>query len=124
MRITLLVCLLTLSACAAQGKRVDEGQLIRFEKGKTTYYDAIGQLGRPSLSVRNEDGTRQVVYTYAQGQVHWQNFVPILDRLYQGSDAESTTVQLNFDAQDKLVSWTTTTTHTPTGTGVFSGGKQ
>lgn len=124
MRLTLLVCLLAfLPSCATQGKRVDEGQLLQFEKGTTTYYEAIAALGRPSVSVRNEDGTRQVIYVYAQGQNHWQNYVPILDRLYQGSDAESTAVQLNFDAHDRLVSWTATTSHTPTGYGVISGAK-
>ena len=115
-----LVCV----GCAAQGKRVEEGQLLQFERGTTTYYDAVAALGRPSASVRHEDGTRQVVYTWSHVQLHWQNFVPLLDRLHQGSDAETTTVQLNFDAQDRLVSWTATTSHTPTGYGVISGGKQ
>jgi YD repeat-containing protein len=124
MRFTILVCLAAvLSSCAATGKRVEEGQLLQLERGKTTYYEAVAALGRPSASVRNADGTRQVIYTHAQAQLRWQNFIPILDRLYQGSDAETTTVQLNFDAQDRFVSWTATMSHTPAGYGVISGGK-
>ncbi len=125
MRWTTMLCLLTcLWSCAATGRRVDEGQLLQFEKGRTTYYDVVAALGRPSASVLHDNGTRQVLYTYSQTQLKWQNFVPIMDRLQQGSDAETTTVQLDFDAQSVLVSYSATTSHTPTGYGVISGGKQ
>lgn len=116
--------LLVLVGCAATGKRVEEGQLLQFEKGKTTYYEVVAALGRPSASILTDTGTRQVLYTYSQVQLHWQNFVPLLDRLHQGSEAETTTVQLDFDAHSVLVSYSATTSHTPTGYGVLSGTKQ
>ena len=73
-----IVVLLALTSCVSMGTKVDQDKLARFEKGKTTYTEVIQQLGKPTQSTVNSDGTRKVVYTYMQSQAKASNFIPPL----------------------------------------------
>ena len=72
------------------GTKVDQQNLSQFEKGKTTYAAVVQQLGNPTQSTINSDGTRMVMYTYMQSQAKVANFIPIVGAFMGGADTENT----------------------------------
>lgn len=119
-----LLGLTLLTGCVATGTKVTEEQLFTFQRGTTSYYDVVSQLGKPSQSTRHADGTREVWYQYSQTQLKPENFIPIVATFTQGATAETTTVYLVFDAADKLVSYSASQGQAKTGYGLSSGAKQ
>jgi hypothetical protein len=120
----LIAALFLLPGCMAVGTRVDEGQLLQFERGKTTFFEVVAQLGRPNSSTLAADGSRQIAYVYTQQQLKVQNFIPIVSAFTQGATAETSTVTLDFDPQQRLVQFTATQGQSTVGTGFTSGAKQ
>jgi hypothetical protein len=118
----LAACLV--SGCVATGTRVDEGQLLQFERGRTTYFEVVARLGKPNSSALAADGSRQIAYVYTQQQLKVQNFIPVVALFTQGSTAETSTVTLDFDPHNRLVQFTATQGQTAVGTGFNSGAKQ
>jgi hypothetical protein len=120
----LMLVMLFLPGCMAIGTRVDEGQLLQFERGKTTYFEVVAQLGRPNTSTLAADGSRQIAYVYTQQQLKVQNFIPIVAAFTQGATAETSIVTLDFDPQARLIQFTAVQGSTQVGTGFTSGAKQ
>ena len=60
---------MVLTSCAATGTKVAPEQLTQFERGKTTYYDVVAALGKPTSMTLAADGSRQVIYAYSQNQM-------------------------------------------------------
>src|SRR5262245_59966673 len=112
---------LCLTGCVATGKRVEEGQLVQFEPGIKTFYEVVGKLGTPTSSIRAPDGTCQIAYVYTQAQINAWSFIPIPASFAQGSTSESSTVILNFDAQERLVNYSTQYGNTAVGMGLLNG---
>jgi len=106
------------------GTKVDQAMVAQFEKGKTTHAEVIQQLGKPTQSTMNSDGTRTVMYTYMQSQINAANFIPVVGMFVRGSESENTTVTLNFDKNSLLTDYTASEGATSVGTGITSGGKQ
>src|SRR5215471_5183249 len=101
----LLLCLcLLLTSCSAMGTKVEADRLTQFERGKTTYHEVVAALGKPTSMTLAADGSRHVTYIYSQNQMKWENFVPIVAMFSQGATAETSTVTLDFDPQDVLIS--------------------
>jgi outer membrane protein assembly factor BamE (lipoprotein component of BamABCDE complex) len=103
------------------GKKVDQQQLARFEKGKTTYAEVIQQLGPPTQATVHYDGSRVVIYTYAQSQVKAASFIPLAGVFLGGADTENTSVILHFDTNALLTDYAATEGRTAIGTGMTSG---
>ena len=119
-----IVVLLALTSCVSMGTKVDQDKLARFEKGKTTYTEVIQQLGKPTQSTVNSDGTRKVVYTYMQSQAKASNFIPIVGAFVGGADTENTNVTLDFDQNSLLTNYSATQGSSSMGTGINSGARQ
>jgi hypothetical protein len=119
-----LLGLTLLTGCVATGTKVTEEQLFRFQRGTTSYFDVVAQLGKPTQTTRHADGTREAWYTYAQAQLKWVNFVPIADRLVGGATAETTSVYLTFDPHDRLVTYSVSQGQSQSGYGLQSGARQ
>ncbi len=119
-----IIALLALTSCMSMGTKVDQDKLARFEKGKTTYTEVIQQLGKPTQSTINSDGSRMVVYTYMQSQMRAANFIPIVGAFTGGADTENTSVTLNFDKDSVLTNYSATQGSSSMGTGLTSGAKQ
>jgi hypothetical protein len=113
-----------LAACSAIGTKVEEGQLVQFVRGQTTYYEVVATLGKPNQTMRRGDGTRQVIYSYAQTQLKAENFFLVVAAFEQGQTAETTQAVLEFDARDVLLGYTWTQSQTKAGSGFTSGGRQ
>lgn len=123
-RYLVIVWLAVLSACYAQGTKVDLQQVQQFTEGQTSYVEVIAVLGKPNAETWRPDHTHQALYSYTQSQTKWQSFVPGLAALQQGATAETTTWIFEFDAQHRLVSLQGTQGQTAAGSGFQSGGKQ
>jgi outer membrane protein assembly factor BamE (lipoprotein component of BamABCDE complex) len=113
-----------MTSCVAQGIKVDQEKLTRFEVGKTTYTEVLLQLGTPTSSTLNSDGTRQALYSYTQQQASWQNFVPFGNLIAGGSSAEQTNVVLDFDERSILRQYSATQGQIQSGHGLATGGRQ
>jgi hypothetical protein len=119
-----LMFLACLTGCVATGTKVTEEQLFQFQRGHTTYYDVVAQLGQPNQTMLHHDGSREVLYVYSQTQLKPVNFVPFAAMFAQGATSETSTVHLLFDARQVLVSYTASQGQTTLGTGITSGARQ
>ena len=62
----MIVALFAFTACMSMGTKVEQDKLAQFQQGKTTYAEVVQQLGKPTQSILNSDGSRTIVYTYVQ----------------------------------------------------------
>ena len=119
-----ILLLILLTSCVSMGRKVDQNQLSGFVKGKTTYDEVIRQLGKPTQSMINSDGTRTLMYFYSQHQMNPANFIPYVGMFVGGSQSENTSVMLNFDHKLVLVNYSASEGGVNMGTGIISGQKQ
>ena len=110
-----------LAGCASSGVQVTEEQTSKFVKGKTTRSEVIQSLGPPGSQTKVSDGTTLISYTYAEMKTHPMTFVPFVGAFAGGADAHTHTVQLRFDAKDRLQEMTTVDTANTTKMGAGSG---
>jgi outer membrane protein assembly factor BamE (lipoprotein component of BamABCDE complex) len=108
----------------SMGTKVDQDKLAQFQKGKTTYAEVVQQLGKPTQSTLNSDGSRRVMYTYMQSQAKAANFIPIVGAFTGGADTENTNVTLDFDQNSVLTNYSATQGSSSMGTGINSGSRQ
>jgi outer membrane protein assembly factor BamE (lipoprotein component of BamABCDE complex) len=122
MRVWILPTLVgLLSACAASGVQVKEEQLQQFQTGKTTYQEVTSALGAPNFNMINADGTRTIMYTYAEAQVRPETFIPYIGPFVGGTDMRTNNVTLMFDQNGVLQNFTAAEGQTGTGMGIASG---
>lgn len=57
---------LAIAGCATVGKEISDESIAAITKGTTTEAQLVAQLGRPTSTVTNSDGTRVLVWTYAK----------------------------------------------------------
>lgn len=122
--LAVLLAFFALSACMSYGKKVDQEKVTQFVKGKTTYAEVIQQLGKPTQSTINADGTKTISYDYSQSQVSAASFIPIIGSFVGGTESEHTSVVLTFDEKLVLTTYTAAEGGVSMGTGVTSGRKQ
>jgi outer membrane protein assembly factor BamE (lipoprotein component of BamABCDE complex) len=80
----------------ATGVKVQQAQLEHFTVGHTTRQQVQAVLGHPTGSMQRQDGTWQLQYR----RLHTMA-TPVSMR------AKATTVTLEFDAQERLIGYTT-----------------
>lgn len=97
MKYLTIAALLTLSACATSGVKVDQSKLTSLHKGETTYSEAIQLLGKPSSVSVSDDGSRMVSYIYTSSQARPETFIPIVGAFVGGMDTETSSANLTFD---------------------------
>ena len=115
---------LALTACMATGTKVDQTLLPQFAAGQPCTA-IVQQIGKPpTRATLREDGTRQLLYSYAQAQVNPVNVVPIVGGLLAGSTTEDTQTIFECDRAGNLVTYSHTQGQSATGTGFISGGRQ
>jgi len=69
--------------------KVDEANLARFEKGKTTYAQVLTGLGTPTTNTLLPDGRRMLMYTWVDARARPQNFIPLIGPFIGGADSHS-----------------------------------
>lgn len=120
---TMLAAAMTaaLLGCAATGVQVTEEQTSAFVNGETTRTEVLQKLGPPTMQTTMPDGTKMVMYTYAEEKVRPSTFIPIVGAFVGGSDSRSTSVMLRFDGKDKLIDTTSSESNFGTAHGFSSG---
>jgi outer membrane protein assembly factor BamE (lipoprotein component of BamABCDE complex) len=112
---------MALCACAASGVQVKEEQLKEFQAGKTTMSEVVAKLGQPTTNMMGPDGSRTLVYSYAQVQTPPETFIPIVGAFAGGADVKSNAVVLAFTPDGILKTTTSSSTRVGSGTGLASG---
>jgi hypothetical protein len=88
--------MLILVSCMSHGTKVDQSKVSGFVKGKTTYNEVIRELGKPTQSMINSNGTRTITYFYSQHQMNAANFIPYVGMFVGGGQSENTSVVAAF----------------------------
>ena len=110
-----------LAACAASGVQVKQEQLAQFDAGSTTIEDVLQTLGPPNQSVIGPDGSRMLIYSYAQVQTRPETFIPFVGAFVGGADMKTNVAILRFDRTGLLVDTTSSSGAYGTGLGTASG---
>jgi len=119
--IAVLALAVALAGCAAGGVKVADGQLTSFKAGETTKAQVIASLGAPSMQMRLADGTSMVIYSHYEAKVRPETFIPFVGAFVGGSDSTSNTATLRFDANDKLIDTSSSSSAHGTGMGLAAG---
>ncbi len=114
------ICLLG-AACAASGVQVKEEQLAQFEVGKATAADVVTALGQPNRNILMPDGSRMLIYSYAEVQTRPETFIPIAGAFVGGADIRTNSVMLRFAPSGILLTKSASSGSTGTGMGMTSG---
>ena len=116
-----ITAILLLTACAATGTQVKESQLQEFKKGKTTLQEVTAQLGTPNTNIAMSDGSRMACYIYAKASARPESFIPYVGAFVGGTDTVSNTVCMTFDKNEKLQSYTASSSQSGSGYGLEAG---
>lgn len=122
MKFVFAACLaLFLSACASTGVKVTEEQASKFMRGQSTQSEVQAALGKPTMAMRNADGTRTLIYSYAHARTRGATFIPIVGAFAGGVDTRTNQATFTFDEGGKLLTYSTSEGQTGTGLGASAG---
>jgi len=99
------------------GTKVDTAQIQQFQKGATTYDQVVAALGDPTSVSTASDGKKAAVYSYAQSKIRPESFIPYVGLVAGGADVKSTAVVFRFDANERLVDYSSTMSNAGAGYG-------
>ena len=111
----------TLAGCAASGTQIKQDQLTQLQKGKTTYSQVISEFGEPQNQTMMSDGSRVVIYSYAQVQTRPETFIPFVGAFVGGADTKTNSVTFTFNSDGTLKDYSSSTGTMGTGMGLASG---
>lgn len=98
-----IIFLLSVSACASSGTKVEQSSFSAFQKGKSTCAEIEAQLGRPSQRELRDNGDVVIYYSYVAAQSHPENFIPIIGAFVRGYDTESTIAGFKCNSSGVLI---------------------
>lgn len=75
----------------------------QMEKGKTTYADAIAELGKPA-SISKRDDVKTVTFGKAGPTLNAASYIPFVNMVAGGAKMAGTSATLSFDKNDILIS--------------------
>lgn len=110
-----------LAGCAASGVKVSDDQLSGLVKGQTSRAEVLAKFGKPTTQIRSSDGTATVLYNFAEYRTRPATFIPIVGIFAGGSDIHTSSATFRFDANDRLLDYTTAQSDMGTGLGRAAG---
>ena len=116
--ITFLLAL-TLSACATQGKKIDDQTISHVKKGYTTEQQVIAMMGKPTSVTMNSDGTKQLIYTYTHAHMNAASYIPFVNMFRSGVNSESQVFYITINKKGKVSDYTINNSHSETNTGLL-----
>lgn len=120
-RIAVLLVAAVLAGCSSSGVQVKEEQMTQFQPGKTTIADVVKALGQPQHQTLMSDGTRHLVYSYAQIRTRPETFIPFVGAFIGGADMKTNTASFAFGQDGVLKASTASSGATGAGLGFASG---
>ena len=109
---------IAITACTSSGVRVTDDQMSQFHEGVTTKQEVVSALGNPTMTVRNNDGSSALIYSYFEARTRGSSFIPIVGAFVGGADTRQNTVTINFDRSGVMQSYSSTSGETGTATGI------
>jgi len=119
--VVVAVVAMALMGCAASGTQVKEEQLLQFQAGVTTISDVTRVLGQPQQQLLLPDGSRALIYSYAQVQTRPETFIPLVGAFVGGADVKTNSATLMFDRAGLLKAVSASSGASGTGLGAASG---
>lgn len=110
-----------LAGCAASGVRVTDDQLSTLKPGETTEAQAVAAFGKPTMRMRQADGSVLVMYTYIEVSTRPETFIPFVGAFVGGADSRTNTVTLRFGPDGSLMDTSASESQIGTGTGLAAG---
>lgn len=111
-RLLVIAPLLVLVGCTSSGTKVTADRMTQFQKGVTTEADVLRTLGSPQHVVTAADGARTDMYVWAHSQIKGASFIPVVGLFAGGAKAEANTATFHFDANGKLLDYSTSESNT------------
>ena len=106
MKYILIITLsLFLSACASYGNKIDAQYATSIQEGVTTEHEVRKNLGNPFTTGVTPDGLKFYIYTYTQAQTKASTFIPVVGAFAGGADTQTQTLQIWFDKEGKVTSY-------------------
>ncbi len=120
-RYAAIAAVIGLAGCAASGVKVSDDQLSSLVKGQTSRAEVLAKFGKPTTQIRSSDGTATVLYNFAEYRTRPATFIPIVGIFAGGSDIHTSSATFRFDANDRLLDYTTAQSDMGTGMGRAAG---
>lgn len=121
LKCSLFATVILIAGCAASGVKVSDQQLSQLQKGQTTRSELISKFGKPTTQSRNSDGTRTVIYNFAEYRTRPATYIPIVGLFAGGSDIHTSHAAFRFDSSDRLIDFSTSESDMGTGLGNAAG---
>lgn len=118
---TLGAVLMLLAGCVSSGTEVDPAKYDAMVIGKTTYSEAIAQLGEADTSTVDGKGERQLTYLRVKAHARPETYIPVVGLLVGGADSKAVSVVLQFDKNGILKDKATSTSKSGVNTGLING---
>ncbi len=103
--LVMLFLLLSVSACASVGKKINHDQISSIEKGKTTRSEIIQMFGKPTMVTELSNET---IFTYihsvAKNTVG--NFIPVYNVFRTEMKSDTDTFTVKFSKKDIVEDYT------------------
>ena len=100
--IALFICIIFLSGCATVGKPIQQTNVDKIQKGKTTKNEVINILGQPDGSYFEKDN--KLVFYYYSSKVKssaW-NFIPLVNIFHNEMNIKNQMLSIVF-SKDEIV---------------------
>lgn len=113
-KLLVLVTVLVFYGCSSTGTgtQINQNQLSKFSKGKTSYQEVITKLGEPDTVTTNPDGGREITYVSTRTQPRAASFIPLIGSFVEGKDKITSTTIFKFNKRAILENYTLTETNT------------
>lgn len=115
------VILLFTAGCVSSGTEVDPAKYEQMVIGKTTYEQAIAQLGEADTSTVDGKGERTLTYLSVKAHARPESYIPVVGLLVGGADSKAVSVVLQFDKAGILKDKATSTSKSGVNTGLING---
>lgn len=98
-RYCILLATVCLTACATSGTKFEMSDANAMRPGVTTYQDAVGKLGKPNGMRMAPDGSRSVLWSWAQVDLFTQGQARAVRILF---DKDSRMIRVQGKAGDQI----------------------
>lgn len=107
MILTAVIFTVSMAGCASTSGSASGQSIVdvvsKMEKGKTTYSDAVNELGKPA-SISTRDDVKTATFGKAGATLNAASYIPFVNLVAGGAKMAGTSATLMFDKNDILIS--------------------
>jgi hypothetical protein len=94
--VLMLLSFVVIASCTSTKYKPNANAMDHFEKGKTTYQEVVGVLGKPNSTSIMSNGTKTLVYSDMNTQVDPATYIPFVGAFIGGASAEMKFLKFTF----------------------------